>query len=209
MKPLEGLRVLSLEVWGAGPYGSQLLAALGAEVIKIENPATGGDPARAVGPHFFGERDSQYFQAWNTSKRSVALDLKTDAGRSQFAELVKTADAVINNLRGDQPAKLGLEYATLGALNPARRLCAHLGVRPRQRARQLARLRLPDASRGGAHELDRRARRTAGALRAVDHRLHDGHDGDGRLAVVPVECCRVRARGATSTSRCSTSRCIS
>ena len=51
MKPLEGLRVLSVEVWGAGPYGSQLLAALGAEVIKIENPATGGDPARYVGPH--------------------------------------------------------------------------------------------------------------------------------------------------------------
>jgi len=134
MRPLEGLRVLSLELWGAGPYGSQLLAALGAEVIKIENPATGGDPARAVGPHFFGAGESQYFQAWNTSKRSVALDLKTDSGRSQFAELVKTADAVVNNLRGDQPAKLGLEYATLGALN-ARVVCVHVSAYGRDNER--------------------------------------------------------------------------
>jgi crotonobetainyl-CoA:carnitine CoA-transferase CaiB-like acyl-CoA transferase len=134
MKPLEGLRVLSLEVWGAGPYGSQLLAALGAEVIKIENPATGGDPARSVGPHYLPDGDSQYFQAWNTSKRSVALDLKTEGGRSQFAALVQTADAVVNNLRGDQPAKLGLEYATLGALNPAI-VCAHISAYGRDNER--------------------------------------------------------------------------
>jgi crotonobetainyl-CoA:carnitine CoA-transferase CaiB-like acyl-CoA transferase len=134
MRPLEGLRVLSLEVWGAGPYGSQLLAALGAEVVKIENPATGGDPARSVGPHFLRAGDSQYFQAWNTSKRSVALDLKTDSGRSQFAELVKTADAVVNNLRGDQPAKLGLEYATLGKVNPAI-VCAHISAYGRDNER--------------------------------------------------------------------------
>jgi crotonobetainyl-CoA:carnitine CoA-transferase CaiB-like acyl-CoA transferase len=134
MKPLEGLRVLSLEVWGAGPYGSQLLAALGAEVIKIENPTTGGDPARSVGPHYLRDGDSQYFQAWNTSKRSVALDLKTEGGRSQFAALVQTADAVVNNLRGDQPAKLGLEYATLGALNPAI-VCAHISAYGRDNER--------------------------------------------------------------------------
>ncbi|HUQ52814.1 MAG TPA: CoA transferase [Gammaproteobacteria bacterium] len=134
MRPLEGLRILALEVWGAGPYGSQLLAALGAEVIKIENPATGGDPARAGGPHFFGERESLYFQAWNTSKRSVALDLKTDSGRGQFAELVRTTDAVVNNLRGDQPAKLGLDYATLGELNPAI-VCAHISAYGRDNER--------------------------------------------------------------------------
>ena len=134
MRPLEGLRVLSVEVWGAGPYGSQLLGALGAEVVKIENPATGGDPARSVGPHFLGAGDSQYFQAWNTSKRSIALDLKAESGRSQFAELVKTADAVINNLRGDQPAKLGLDYATLGKLNPAI-VCAHISAYGRDNER--------------------------------------------------------------------------
>src|SRR6185312_11100165 len=62
MTPLKGVRILSAEVWGAGPYGTQLLAALGAEVIKIENPAGGGDPARYVGPHRLGAADSQYFQ---------------------------------------------------------------------------------------------------------------------------------------------------
>jgi crotonobetainyl-CoA:carnitine CoA-transferase CaiB-like acyl-CoA transferase len=134
MNPLQGLRVLSLEVWGAGPYGSQLLAALGAEVVKIENPATGGDPARTVGPHLLGEGDSQYFQAWNTSKKSVVLDLKSDEGRRDFAELVKSSAAVINNLRGDQPAKLGLDYATLGAINPAV-VCAHISAYGRDNER--------------------------------------------------------------------------
>ena len=166
MKPLEGLRILSLEVWGAGPYGSQLLAALGAEVVKIENPATGGDPARNVGPHLLGEGDSQYFQAWNTSKKSVALDLKSAEGQRDFAALVKSSAAVINNLRGDQPAKLGLEYGELGKHQSGRRVRAHLGVRSRQRAHGVAGLRLPDAGRSRPHEPHGRARRSAGAVRA-------------------------------------------
>jgi crotonobetainyl-CoA:carnitine CoA-transferase CaiB-like acyl-CoA transferase len=127
MKPLEGLRVLSVEVWAAGPYGSQLLASLGAEVIKIENPRSGGDPARHVGPHLLGAGDSQYFQAWNTGKKSVALDLKSGEGRRDFESLVPRADAVINNLRGDRPAKLGLDFATLAKLNPAI-VCAHISA---------------------------------------------------------------------------------
>ena len=135
MKPLEGLRILSVEVWGAGPYGSQLLGALGAEVVKIENPATGGDPARAVGPHFVGAGDSQYFQAWNTSKRSVVLDLKSAHGQRDFATLVASSAAVLNNLRGDQPAKLGLDYATLGKVNPAI-VCAHISAYGRGNERE-------------------------------------------------------------------------
>jgi crotonobetainyl-CoA:carnitine CoA-transferase CaiB-like acyl-CoA transferase len=134
MKPLEGLRVLSVEVWAAGPYGTQLLASLGAEVVKVENPATGGDPARHVGPHMLASGDSQYFQAWNTGKKSVVLDLKSAAGRRDFAALVETAAAVINNLRGDQPAKLGLDYATLGAINPAI-VCAHISAYGRDNER--------------------------------------------------------------------------
>jgi crotonobetainyl-CoA:carnitine CoA-transferase CaiB-like acyl-CoA transferase len=62
MKPLEGVRVLTFELFGAGPYGSMLLADLGAEVIKIENAATGGDAARHVGPHMLEGGDSQYFR---------------------------------------------------------------------------------------------------------------------------------------------------
>jgi len=135
VKPLDGLRVLSLEVYGAGPYGSQLLAALGAEVIKIENPATGGDPARHVGPNKLGAADSQYFQTWNANKRSVALDLKTADGRRAFERLVESSAAVMNNLRGDQPAKLGLDYAALGKINPAV-VCLHISAYGRGNERE-------------------------------------------------------------------------
>jgi crotonobetainyl-CoA:carnitine CoA-transferase CaiB-like acyl-CoA transferase len=134
MKPLDGFRILSVEIWGAGPYGSQLLAELGAEVIKIENPATGGDPARYVGPHKLGAADGQYFQTWNANKKSVALDLKSPQGWRDFEKLVESSAAVINNLRGDQPAKLGLDYATLGKINRAV-VCLHLSAYGRDNER--------------------------------------------------------------------------
>jgi len=134
VRPLEGFRVLSVEAWGAAPYGTQLLAALGAEVIKIENPATGGDPARYVGPHRLGAGDSHYFQAWNTSKRSVTLDLKAGDGRRDFLELVKSSAAVVNNVRGDLPAKLGLDYSALGEINPAV-VCVHISAYGRDNER--------------------------------------------------------------------------
>jgi len=134
MKPLEGLRVLSVETYAAGPYGSQLLAALGAELIKIENPVSGGDPARYVGPHKLNAADSEYFQGWNANKRSVALDLKSAVGRRDFAQLVETSAAVMNNLRGDQPAKLGLDYAALGKINPAV-VCLHISAYGRDNER--------------------------------------------------------------------------
>ena len=127
MTPLRGVRVLSVEGYGAAPYGSQLLAALGAEVVKIENPEGGGDPARHIGPHRLGPADSQYFQSFSAGKRSVALDLKSEAGRRDLVALVETAAAVVNNLRGDQPAKLGLDYAALGRVNPAV-VCAHISA---------------------------------------------------------------------------------
>lgn len=122
--PLTGLRVVSVEQYGAGPFGSLYLAHLGAEVIKIESPA-GGDSSRASGPHFLGEHDSQFFQTFNQGKRSLTLDLKSEAGQEVLRRLAGSAQAVMNNLRGDQPAKLGLDYAALG---PVRRdlVCLHL-----------------------------------------------------------------------------------
>ena len=132
MNPLEGVRILAVEHFGAGPYGSMFLANLGAEVIRIENPAAGGDPARRVGPHLLGERDSQYFQSWNLGKKTLALDLGTQ--RAAFEELVEGADAVMNNLRGDLPAKLGLDYARLSAVKPAI-VCVHLSAYGRDNER--------------------------------------------------------------------------
>jgi crotonobetainyl-CoA:carnitine CoA-transferase CaiB-like acyl-CoA transferase len=116
--PLADLRVVAVEQFGAGPFGTLLLADLGAEVIKIEDPAAGGDVGRSVPPGA-ADGSSLYFEAFNRGKRSIALDLTTDAGREVLHRLVTTADAVYNNLRGDLPERLGLTYAALAEWNPA------------------------------------------------------------------------------------------
>lgn len=121
--PLAGHRILSSEQYGAGPYGTMFLAQLGAEVIKIE-PPKGGDSARATGPFYLGDNDSLFYQTFNLNKRSLTLDLRSDAGREVFHRLIETADAVTNNARGDLPAKLGLDYAALGKINP-KIVCVH------------------------------------------------------------------------------------
>ncbi len=127
--PLAGIRVLAIEQYGAGPYATMHLADLGAEVIKIESPAREGAPAgdmsRQSGPFFIGENDSQFFQTFNRGKRSVSLEIRTPQGRELLLKLVAKADAVANNLRGDQPARLGVTYDDLKSVNP-RIVCAHL-----------------------------------------------------------------------------------
>jgi crotonobetainyl-CoA:carnitine CoA-transferase CaiB-like acyl-CoA transferase len=135
MKPLQGTRILSFEQFGAGPYATLLLADLGADVIKIENPATGGDAARHVGPHMLRQGQSHYFQTWNMNKRSLALDIKSPAGRSSFEALVAGADAVVNNLRGDQPEKLKIDYASLKPIN-AKIVCLHISAYGRDNGRK-------------------------------------------------------------------------
>ncbi|NKJ48544.1 CoA transferase [Burkholderia sp. SG-MS1] len=134
MKPLNGVRIISVEQFGAAPYGSMFLADLGAQVIKVENVAIGGDPARYTGPHKLGEADSQYFQTWNANKQSIALDLRSDEGRQALLRLVENADALVNNLRGDLPSKMGLDYATLCVTNPAI-VCLHISAYGRDNER--------------------------------------------------------------------------
>ena len=135
MLPLEGVRVLALEVYGAGPFGSTHLADLGAEVIKIEQRAGGGDVSRAVGPHFLGKGDSHFFQALNRNKKSLSLDLKQAQGKEVLQRLAATADGVMSNLRGDQPEKLGVTYRDLAGANP-KIVCAHLSAYGRDGARK-------------------------------------------------------------------------
>ena len=125
--PLEGLRIVSVEHWAAGPYGSGQLADLGADVIKIENQERGGDSCRAAGPYFLGEGDSHVFQTFNRNKRSLGLDLKHAQGQAVLHRLVATADAFMHNLRGDQAGKLGLTFADLGRANP-KLVCAHISA---------------------------------------------------------------------------------
>ena len=127
MLPLTSVRVVAVEQYGAGPFGTMFLADLGAEVIKIENPNDGGDMARSVGPHFFGPHDSLFYHSLNRNKKSFTLDLSRPESRPVFHELVETADAVCSNLRGDVPEKLGLTYAHLKHWNP-KVVCAHLSA---------------------------------------------------------------------------------
>ena len=133
--PLAGIRVLDLSRILAGPWCGQVLADLGAEVIKIENAESGGDAGRHVGPYLLGENDSQYFQTWGSNKKSVTLDLKSEAGRESFRRLAATAEAVVNNLRGDQPEKLGLDYKSLQSVNPAI-VCLHISGYGRDTSRK-------------------------------------------------------------------------
>ncbi len=124
--PLAGLRVLTVSQFGAGPFGTQVLADLGADVIKIEDPTVGGDIARYV-PPFRDERDSLYFQSFNRGKKSITLDLRRPEAARVLHDLARVSHAVYNNLRGDLPEKLGLTYATLGAVNPAIVCCSLSG----------------------------------------------------------------------------------
>jgi crotonobetainyl-CoA:carnitine CoA-transferase CaiB-like acyl-CoA transferase len=124
--PLANVRVISIEQFGAGPWATMQLADLGAEVIKIEDPRSGGDVGRYV-PPFQEEEDSLFFETFNRNKHSVALDLRHAMARGVLEDLVRGSDAVFSNLRGDQPAKLGLRYAELGAINPLIVCCSLSG----------------------------------------------------------------------------------
>ena len=124
--PLAGVRVLAVEQYGAGPFGTMFLADQGAEVIKIE-PPEGGDFARDVGPFHFAEHDSVFFHAFNRNKKSLTLDLRHPEGKAILHALAGTADALASNLRGDVPEKLGLTFAHLRAHNPCI-VCAHLSA---------------------------------------------------------------------------------
>src|SRR6266481_5807349 len=131
---LSGLRIIAVEQYGAGPYGSMQLADLGAEVIKIENPADGGDMSRRVGPYFQGPEDSQFFHSFNRNKKSLTLDLKKPGARKVLHALAAHADGFLDNLRGDLPAKLGLTYEALAPANP-KFVCAHLSAYGRDGSR--------------------------------------------------------------------------
>jgi crotonobetainyl-CoA:carnitine CoA-transferase CaiB-like acyl-CoA transferase len=125
-RPLDGVRILAFTQLGAGPWAMTLLADLGADVVKVEDPHTGGDEARTVPP--FADReahDGLYFQALNRGARSLTLDLRAREARDLLHRLVARADVVYNNLRGDLPAKLGLDYAALASANP-RLVCCSL-----------------------------------------------------------------------------------
>ena len=122
--PLTGVKVIAFEQYGAGPFGTQYLADMGAEVIKVEPAGTSGDYLREIGPYFIDGEDknsasSIFFQALNRNKKSITLDVLSEDGKKILQKLVESADAIANNLRGDVPEKLGITYDQLKQHNKA------------------------------------------------------------------------------------------
>src|SRR5947209_602160 len=125
-KPLVGLKVLELARILAGPWAGQLLADLGAEVVKVERPEV-GDDTRHWGPPFAADGAAAYFHACNRGKSSVALDLETAEGQAAVKALAAEADVLIENFKVGGLARYGLDYPALSALNPGLVYCSITG----------------------------------------------------------------------------------
>jgi crotonobetainyl-CoA:carnitine CoA-transferase CaiB-like acyl-CoA transferase len=127
--PLSGLKVIELARILAGPWAGQILADLGAEVIKVESPS--GDDTRTWGPPFVenadGSRDAAYFHAANRGKSSVSIDFTTPEGQAEVRRLVADADVVIENFKVGGLGKYGLDYQSLSAVNPRLVYCSITG----------------------------------------------------------------------------------
>jgi crotonobetainyl-CoA:carnitine CoA-transferase CaiB-like acyl-CoA transferase len=123
---LGDLRIVDFSRVLAGPFATMVLGDLGAEVIKLERPGT-GDETRSWGPPNDEHGNATYFQAVNRNKRSLAVDLSSEAGRAQARELAATADVIVENFRPDVMDKLGLGYETLSATNPRLVFCSITG----------------------------------------------------------------------------------
>ena len=131
--PLEGIRVIDLTRILAGPFSTMLMADMGADIIKVEQPGT-GDPARGNGPFLSPEgtesseqQFSTYFMSINRGKRSIAIDLSKPKGREVLLKLAETADVLIENFRPGTMQKLGLDYEAVKARNPRIVMCSVSG----------------------------------------------------------------------------------
>ena len=122
--PLHGVRVLDLTTVVMGPFATQILGDMGADVIKIEAP--GGDSMRKVGPFRHPDMGPLFLQA-NRNKRSVVLDLKQTQGREALLGLVPDADVLVYNIRPQAMRRLGLDFDTLAAINPGLIVCGAFG----------------------------------------------------------------------------------
>ncbi|WP_411341030.1 CaiB/BaiF CoA-transferase family protein [Sphingopyxis sp. J-6] len=128
-RPLENIRVLDLSRVLAGPWATQMLGDLGAEIVKVERPSS-GDDTRSWGPPWYGdpkEQRSAYFMAANRNKSSVAIDMSVPEGADLIRELAKRSDVVVENFKTGGLAQYGLDYASLAAINPRLVYCSITG----------------------------------------------------------------------------------
>ncbi len=129
MQPLEGITVLDLTHMLSGPYGTMTLTDLGARTIKVEPPGKGEGTRELLAGHPDFSRDGMgaYFMTLNRSKESVCIDLKSEAGREVFYDLVRHADVVFDNFGAGVPKRLKIDHATLAAINPKIITCSVTG----------------------------------------------------------------------------------
>ena len=153
VRPLEGMRVLDLSRFLAGPYCTMVLADLGADVVKVER-VRGGDDTRMMGPHVSGE--SYPFAMANRNKRSIAVDMKDPAGIAIVRELAQRSDVVVENFRPGVAERLGIGHEALAALNPRLIYCSISGYGQTG----------PDRDRGG---FDIIAQGLSGFMRMTGH----------------------------------------
>ena len=205
--PLNGITVLDLSMFIAGPFGTMLLADLGAEVIKVEPPS--GDPVRSnrIGPQVRGE--NAQFHSYNRNKKSIVLDLKNEHGLAVFEDLVGTADVVFDNFRPGVLERLKLDHDRLSRINPAIISCSVSAFGQTGPWAKRAGYDLTVQALGGGHE-------SCGAPgdRAGTHSLppwrHRPAGCSGRLGSLPrSRSVTGPARAAESMSRCSTRRLLS
>ena len=201
MLPLADVRVLAIEQFGAGPWGTLQLADLGAEVIKIEDPASGGDVGRYVPPFHEGE-DSLFFETFNRNKKSVSLDLRHPDARARVrGPRPRLGRRLLEPARRPAARSSGSPTSDLEARQPADRLLLALGLRDDRAARGRGRLRLHDAGARRLDEPDRRPGRAADEERPLARRPLR------RLRRRRSRCSRVSgARGATASAATATSR---
>ena len=175
--PLAGLRVLELARILAGPWAGQILADLGADVIKVERKGA-GDDTRGWGPPFVAGADGShlgaaYFHATNRGKRSIELDFETDEGQRLVRKLAARSDVLIENFKVGGLTKFGLDYESLAPRNPAADLLLGHRLRPERPLCVARRLRPDGAGHRRLHEPHRQGGRRADARRRSDRRhLH-------------------------------------
>ena len=122
--PLSGVRIADFSRLLPGPFATQMLGAMGADIIKVEEPIT-GDPSRHSYPRY--RENSVYFHAVNTNKRSIEMDLRSDQGKEQARRLIGHCDVVVESFRPGLMRKLGLDYASAKAINPGIIYCSISG----------------------------------------------------------------------------------
>ena len=123
--PLNGIRVLDLSQALAGPVAARMLADLGAEIVKVEQPGV-GEAARHMGTSFMGG-ESLYYMTFNRNKKGITLNLQSDGARKIFYRLSQVSDVVLDNFRPGVMARLGVDYETLKGVNPSIICCSVSG----------------------------------------------------------------------------------